>query len=71
MIILVVTLPRAFGNTDSFPVPSQATLAGLSVPQRIVTIAESQVGYSTEPVQLLLQQVQRLLERRHGGLPER
>ena len=29
--------------------PSQATLAGLSVPQRIVAIAESQVGYSTEP----------------------
>ena len=29
--------------------PSEATLAGLSVPQRIVAIAESQVGYSTEP----------------------
>ena len=29
--------------------PSAATLVGLSVPQRIVAIAESQVGYSTEP----------------------
>jgi hypothetical protein len=49
VIILVATLPKAFGNTDSFPVPSQATLAGLSVPQRIVALAKSQVGYSTEP----------------------
>jgi len=48
VIILVATL-HAFGNTNSFPVPSEATLAGLSVPQRIVTIAESQVGYRTEP----------------------
>jgi hypothetical protein len=30
-------------------VPSQATLAGLSLRQRIVTIAESQVGYRTDP----------------------
>ena len=56
------------------PIPSwcraRATLAGLSVPERIVTIAESQVGYSTEPSVLRPQQVQRLLGRRHGGLPE-
>jgi hypothetical protein len=49
VVILVVTLPRAFANTDSFPVPSQATLAGLSEPQRIVAFAQSQVGYSTDP----------------------
>ncbi len=49
VLVLVATVHRAFGNTDSFPVPSQATLAGLSVPQRIVTVAESQVGYTTEP----------------------
>ena len=49
VIILVVTLHKAFGNTNTFAVPSQATLAALSVPQRIVTIADSQVGYSTEP----------------------
>jgi hypothetical protein len=30
-------------------VPSEATLAGLSLPQRIAAIAESQVGYSTDP----------------------
>ena len=48
VIILAATL-HAFGSTNSFPVPSEATLAGLSVPQRIVTIAESQVGYRTEP----------------------
>jgi len=55
VIILVATLhgvfgnQGVFGNTDSFPVPSEATLAGLSLPQRIVAIAKSQVGYRTEP----------------------
>jgi hypothetical protein len=49
VIILVTTLHRVFGNADSFPAPGEATPAGLSVPQRIVAIAESQVGYSTEP----------------------
>jgi hypothetical protein len=49
VIVLVTTLPRVLGNSDSFPMPSKAALTGLSVPQRIVAIAESQVGYSTEP----------------------
>jgi hypothetical protein len=49
VVILVTALHGVFGNADSFPVPSEATLAGLSQSQRIVTIAESQVGYSTEP----------------------
>jgi hypothetical protein len=49
VIILVVTLHEVFGNTDSFPTPSGASLAGLSVPQRIVDLAQSQVGYNTEP----------------------
>jgi hypothetical protein len=49
VITVVVTLRGAFGNDSSFPVPSEATLAGLSVPQRIVAVSESQVGYSTEP----------------------
>ena len=49
VIILVATLHGVLGNTDSFPVPSKATLAGLSLRQRIVAIAMSQVGYSTEP----------------------
>jgi len=49
-IILVATLHGGvFRNTNSFQVPSEATLAGLSLPQRIVAIAKSQVGYSTEP----------------------
>jgi hypothetical protein len=48
VIILVATLHGVFGNTaDSFPVPT--ALAGLSLRQRIVAIARSQIGYSTEP----------------------
>ena len=49
VIILVATLHGVFGNADSFPAPSEATLAGLGLPQRIVAIAKSQVGYDTEP----------------------
>src|SRR5215469_8806655 len=52
VIILVATLHEAgneAGNTDAFPVPSKATLAGVSLHQRIVAIAKSQVGYDTEP----------------------
>jgi hypothetical protein len=49
VIILAVTVHGVFGKSDSFPPPSQASLAGLSVPQRIVTIAQSQVGYNTQP----------------------
>jgi hypothetical protein len=49
VLVLVTTLDGVFGNANSFAVPSEATLAGLSLSQRIVTIAESQLGYSTEP----------------------
>jgi hypothetical protein len=49
VIILAAILHGVLGNNDSFPVPSQATLAGLSLRQRVVTIAESQVGYTTDP----------------------
>ena len=49
VIILVATLHGVLGNTDSFPAPSNAALAGLSLRQRVVVIAKSQVGYSTEP----------------------
>jgi hypothetical protein len=55
VIILVATLHvvlgnhGVLGNTDSFPAPGKAALAGLSLRQRIVAIAKSQVGYSTEP----------------------
>lgn len=47
--VLVTTLHGVFQKADSFPVPSEATLGGLSQSERIVTIAESQVGYSTDP----------------------
>jgi CHAP domain len=36
-------------GASAFPLPSEASLAGLSVRQRIVAIAESQVGYATDP----------------------
>jgi hypothetical protein len=49
VIILVAALHRVPGNSDSFPVPSKATLAGSSLRQRIVAIAKSQVGYRTDP----------------------
>jgi CHAP domain len=57
----VITLHGVFGNTphavlrntDSSPLPSKATPAaaptGLSLRQRVVAIAESQVGYSADP----------------------
>lgn len=48
-IILVAVQHRVFGDTDSFRLPSRASLAGLSMRQRIVAVAESQVGYSTDP----------------------
>ena len=49
VIILVATFHGILGRPDTFPVPSKATLAGLSMRQRIVAIAESQVGYKTDP----------------------
>jgi hypothetical protein len=49
VIVLAVILPAVFGSTDNFPVPSKATLTGLSVRQRIVAVAKSQVGYRTDP----------------------
>src|SRR5215469_9901038 len=48
-IILVATLHGVVGKSESFPVPGKATLAGLTLPRRIVAIAQSQVGYHTEP----------------------
>jgi hypothetical protein len=49
VIVLMAAQHGVFGNSGSFPAPSQAALAGLSLRQRIVAIAESQVGYSTDP----------------------
>jgi hypothetical protein len=49
LITVAVTMSGAFEHNDSFPAPSAATLAGLSVPQRVVALAQSQVGYATQP----------------------
>jgi len=49
VIILLAIRHGVGGNADSFPAPSKATLAGLSLRQRIVVIATSQVGYRTDP----------------------
>lgn len=49
VLILVATLRGVPGDADSFRVPSKASLAGLSLRQRILAIAKSQVGYSTDP----------------------
>ncbi len=49
VLVLVVAIDGAAGNSGSFPLPSRASLAGLSVRQRIVAIANSQVGYRTDP----------------------
>jgi hypothetical protein len=46
---LVAAYHGLVGKTRSFRVPSEATLATLSVPQRIAAIANSQVGYRTDP----------------------
>ncbi len=49
VITVAVTMSGAFEHNDAFPTPSAATLAGLSAPQRVVALAQSQVGYSTQP----------------------
>ena len=49
VIILVAALHGVRRSAHSFWVPSKATLVGLSLRQRIVAIAKSQVGYRTEP----------------------
>lgn len=49
VIVLVATLNAVLGGKKSYPVPTKATLSGLNLRQRIVAIAESQVGYKTDP----------------------
>jgi CHAP domain len=46
---LVAASRGVIGRSHSFRVPSEASLAPLSVPQRIAAIAKSQVGYTTDP----------------------
>ena len=49
VIVVAATVNGSVGNSDSHPVPSNASLAGLSTRERIVAIANSQVGYSADP----------------------
>lgn len=49
VIVVVGALRGLLGSSDPYRLPSKASLAGLSLRQRIVTIANSQVGYSTNP----------------------
>jgi D-alanyl-D-alanine carboxypeptidase len=49
LVIILVAVTHRSGSTASFPVPGEAALTGLSLPRRIVAIAESQVGYSAKP----------------------
>lgn len=45
----VVTAHRERPEADSYPSPRASVLAGMNLRQRVVTIADSQVGYHTEP----------------------
>lgn len=48
-VVAAAELHGAFKGSDSYPPPSAAALAGMTVPGRVAALAESQVGYSTEP----------------------
>jgi CHAP domain len=48
-LLLVLLISGAFSSPRSFAPPGRANLAGMSVGQRIVAFADSQVGYSTDP----------------------
>lgn len=49
VIVLGVAIHRSHEKPGSFPTPSKAVLSGLSLRQRMVAIAESQIGYGTDP----------------------
>jgi hypothetical protein len=49
VIVVAATVHALSGTSDLRPVPSRASLAGLSARARIVAIANSQVGYSADP----------------------
>jgi hypothetical protein len=49
LVAVVLVIGGAFGSSRSFALPSRTSLAGMSVGQRIVAIANSQVGYRTDP----------------------
>lgn len=47
--VVVAIIGRSSPNAGSRPLPSSASLAGLGLRQRIVALADSQVGYVTDP----------------------
>jgi hypothetical protein len=49
VVTLVVVTAARTGKSDTFLVPSKAGLEHLDLRERIVAIAESQVGYRTDP----------------------
>ena len=49
VIALVLVMDGAFATSRSFAVPGRSSLAGMSLGQRIVAIANSQLGYRTNP----------------------
>jgi hypothetical protein len=49
VIAVAATVNGLSGASDSRPVPNSGSLAGLSTRERIVAIANSQVGYRTDP----------------------
>jgi hypothetical protein len=50
LVVLAFSFRGAIGTSNQYGLPSPSTLADLSLRQRIVAIADSQVGYSTQPV---------------------
>jgi hypothetical protein len=49
LVALVVIIDGTSATTATFAVPDHASLAGLSARQRIVSVANSQLGYTTDP----------------------
>lgn len=49
VVVLILIVSGVFQSSRSFRPPTKTSLAGMSLGQRIVTIADSQVGYTTRP----------------------
>jgi hypothetical protein len=49
LIALVLIIDGAFASSRSFAPPSSSSLAGMSLGQRVVAFANSQLGYTTDP----------------------
>ena len=49
LLVLALIVNRASAPGGSFPLPARSSLSGLSLGERIVAFANSQVGYGTTP----------------------